>query len=202
MTWPRSVWFTRHALDRLEEHYGQCNHEDGWRILDTATELTPVDAVLRVVGRHAAPPGAAPSRYFLPVERMGILVIEHGEARTEGAALSRHWRELVCVTYLRLAWSQRAIVDKVWPGPGAATDAATPEPLPVLGPMKQEAPDLVRIALSSVGRWATARELGGLVGVKPARCTEVLGELRGSGEVECLIGVETHWRLRPRETST
>lgn len=101
------VWVTGHAIDRMGDDYPDVSIRAARGILNRSIELDG-DTVQPVLGRgRGHHKKRAPSRYFLPPERQGILVLE--EVTREGAM---PWS---LVTYLRLERSQQALVDRLWP---------------------------------------------------------------------------------------
>lgn len=106
-TWGDSdVWVTRHALERLELHYPGVVAHSARGILGKSAELD-AGAVLPVLGRRTSKTNN--TRYFLPPDRRGLLVVE---PETRNIERGMPW---VLVTYLRLEASQQHLVDRLWP---------------------------------------------------------------------------------------
>lgn len=103
------VWITRHALERLEEHFPGVTVWSARGLLNRALEVD-VGTIMPVLGRRITDKWKSDhSRYFLPETREGVLVLK---ASLSTATNAMPW---TMVTYLRLEQSQRSLVDRLWP---------------------------------------------------------------------------------------
>lgn len=103
---------TRHALERLEQHYPGITWRAAQGLAARSTVLD--DAVRPLLGRGPKRPDQAPSVYLLPPERKGLLVVEPHRDNSAPTV----------VTYLRLEASQQAAIERLWPRTRTAEETA------------------------------------------------------------------------------
>lgn len=95
------VYVTRHALDRLREHYPDTGIRGALRLLERATGIDPGLAAA-FLGRS---PNGVRDRYFMSADRRGIFTVAHSR---EGCSFP--W---ALVTYLRFSAYQQEVANRL-----------------------------------------------------------------------------------------
>lgn len=181
------VWVTTHALDRLECHYPGITSRAARGILNRAIELD-AGTVQPILGRPIMK-HHRPSRYFLPEQREGLLVLEPERGSKPGLM---PW---CMVTYLRLEQSQQDLVDRLWPiGGGEPHPPVAPPASEVVRTTKDDLKDLVLAQLDAAGGWCGLDQFNDVAGKKKLKTA--LGELVGAGVLESSGNSVTMWRRK------